>query len=151
LAQQRLDQGFERGELIGQRRVEHHIRVLLVREDVLLLALAHGFPSADGIGGGVATVARVAQDATQHARIGGGDAVVAVQVQLREAGDVDAEAVFVPQLRHELRVQPVYAFQNDHIAGVELGNLTVHAATGLEVEARQKHFLAGDQVAHVSI
>ena len=47
---------------------------------MLLLALPYGFPAADGIGGGVAAVARVPQDAAQHARIGGGNAVVAVQI-----------------------------------------------------------------------
>ncbi len=75
---------------IHQGGVEHFVGVLLVGEDVLFLAAPYRIPVADGLLGGVAAVAGVADDAAQQAGVGGGDAVVAVEVQLGKAGDIDA-------------------------------------------------------------
>ncbi len=48
-----------------------------------LLPATYRLPSGDGLRGGVAALARITHNAADEARVGGGDAIVAVQVQLR--------------------------------------------------------------------
>jgi len=125
--------------------------MFLVRENVHLLALPHGFPTLDGVQRGIAAVARVPQDAAQHARVRGGNAVVPVQVQLGQAGDIHPESILAFEVRHQPGVQPMDAFQDDNIAFVQFGAFTFQAAPGLEVKTRQLHFLAIHQAAHVCV
>src|ERR1017187_6676780 len=82
LAQQRLGHQSKRRKLVNQGRVEHLICVLLVGENVLLLPTADRFPVANGLLGGVAAVASVADDAAEQTGVGGGNAVVPVEIQL---------------------------------------------------------------------
>ena len=51
LQQQRLGRGAQHGELVNQRRIENGVAVLLIREDVQLLAALHRRPAPDCVRG----------------------------------------------------------------------------------------------------
>jgi hypothetical protein len=87
LQQQRLGQWLQHRQFVNEGRIEKDVGVVLVGEDVQLLAAAHAGPPADGLGGGVAAAGGVAHDAAQEARVGGGHAVVLVQIKLRQRRD----------------------------------------------------------------
>lgn len=119
LSQQRLGQRLERGQFIHQRGVEHHVTVFLVRENISLLAAAHRLPARDRLRGGVAALARVAHDAADQARVGGGDAVVAIQVDLRQGGDVGSKRAARQGSGNEARVESVDALEDQDLSLVE--------------------------------
>ena len=80
--------GFSADTLVDQGGVEHHIRVFLVREDIALFTAPHRLPALDGNKRRVAALAGIAHDAPDQAGIGGRDAVVPVQVELGQGGDI---------------------------------------------------------------
>ena len=63
LAQFWLDKLAQYGNLVEERAVEHHIGILLIGEDVLVLASTHARPATNGRFGISATRVVVARDA----------------------------------------------------------------------------------------
>jgi len=118
LAQQRFDEGLEDRQLVDQRRVEHHVGVFLEGKDITLLAPADGVPAFDGILGAVAALAGIPDDAADQAGIGGGDAVLVVEVELREGRDIETIGEFGREPGQQVRVQAMDAFQDDDLPGI---------------------------------
>ena len=146
LAEDLLGEGPQHRNLVEQRRVEHDVGVLLVGEDVFLLAPAHRGPARkrrERVGAALAVVAR---QAPQQAVVGGGDAREVVHRHRREARDVDAELLRVGDRGREARVQPVDALDDEDRAFVERQRRVVpRAAPRDEVVARDVDALAPDQ------
>src|SRR5687767_10066705 len=145
LSQERLGKWLERGQFVCKRRVEHHIRIFLEREDVPLLTAPHGFPAADGLRGAVAAFTRVTHNATDESRVSGGNAVVAVQVQLSQSRDVDPKYFILQIVGDKSRIKAVDTFQDDGLSTSKLDNIPRLAHPGLEVVARQLNFISPDQ------
>ena len=74
---------------------------------------------------------------------------MAVQVKLRQAGDVDAESLPGGQPLDQSRVEPVDAFQHDDLVRMEPHRLARLALARQEIIVRELHFLPGDQPAQV--
>ncbi len=99
----------------------------------------------DGLRGAVAAFARIPDDAADEARVGGGDAVVAVQVQLRQSRDVNPVGLFTDAGRDQAWVHSVDSLQDDRLPILQADHLSLLASSGLEVVARQLDLLALDQ------
>ena len=89
--QEGLGVDLEDTELVVEGRVEGCVGVVLEGEDVLALARLDAGPHLEGALGAVAAEVVVADHAPQQAVVGGGDAVVVVEVDLGEGAHVDLE------------------------------------------------------------
>jgi hypothetical protein len=114
LPQQRLGQRLECEQFVHQRGVEHHVTVFLIRENLTLLAAAHRLSARNRLCDRVAALARVAHDAPNQARVGGGDAVMAVEVDLRQGGDIHLERTPSQRSENEAEIESVDALQDEH-------------------------------------
>ena len=119
LAQERLGQGLESSQFIDQCRVEHHIRIFLIGEDITFLAASHGFPTRKSFTRDVSALAGIAHNAADETCIGGGDAVVAIEVELGQRRNVDAESLPGQGFRDQARIEAVDAFQNDDLPALQ--------------------------------
>jgi hypothetical protein len=115
-----------------------------------LLSTPDRFPALDGLGGAIAAFARVPDDAADEARVGGGDAVVTVQVELGESRDVDAERLPADARRDEARVHAVDAFQDDRLPVLQADHFSLLPSSGLEVITRQLDILSADEELQMS-
>ena len=88
----------------------------------------------------------IADDAADQAGVARADAVVALQVHLRQGGDVNAVHPVVGQAAHQLRVQAVNAFDDEQLLVGERHGRTGLAAARAEVVARQLDAVAGAQL-----
>ena len=133
----------QHGKLEQQGGVEHHVGVFLVGEYPLVFARAHAGPARDGLLCRVAAVVVVADDAAQQAVVGGGNPVVVVQRDGGQCRDVNLVLAFGGNLRGQFRVQGVDAFQDEDGVVVDAQLVAFEFLfAGVEVEARQFHFLA---------
>ncbi len=87
----------------------------------------------------------IADNAPQQARIGGGNAVVPVQVELRQRRDVDAKNSVDRNVRHQFRVHPVNPLDNQNMLRGDRHRIAPLAAAGEKIIARQPHLLAVHQ------
>ena len=100
----------------------------------------------------MAAVAVVADEAAEEAVVGGGDAVVVVEVELGEGGDVDVELAFVGEAGGEFGVEGMDAFEDDDLVFVEPEFFAaVEARAGMEIEGGQVDFAAGVEVGEVAV
>src|SRR5881397_2878522 len=89
LPQKRFSKGFECREFVSQRRIEHHIRIFLEWEDMTFFAAPHRFPAFNGLSSSIAALARVTHNTADESCVSGGNAVVAIQVQLCQSRNVN--------------------------------------------------------------
>ena len=138
------------GEFHQVGRIEHHVRILLVRIDPLLLRATHVGPLVDGLAGRERALVVVAHDAAQQAVVAGRHPVVVVQRDARERGDEDLEGARRGDLRDQLRIEGVDAFDQQHAARLHLQVLAVvFAASRDEVEFRHIDHFPVQQPEHV--
>jgi len=102
-------------------------------------------PAADRVRRGVAARTRVAHDAPDQPVVGRGDAVVPVDVELRQRRDVDTEDPFGGDARHQARIQAVDALNQQHLVGTQLDHAPPLALACDKVVAGQLDLLAGHQ------
>jgi len=88
----------------------------------------------------------VAYHAADEAVVRRGNPVVAVDVQLRQGADVDAELVLGRNRGRQAGIQPVDALQHDHVVRADMHHVAAPLArAGVEVEVGQFQPLAGVQ------
>src|ERR1035441_7029621 len=109
------------------------------------------FPMADGLLSRVATVASVADNAAEQAGVSGGNAVVPVEIQLRQAGHIDPRGLAPGEAGQEAGVQAVNAFEDDELAPFKLHHVPGFAAAKPEVKAGQLDFLPRNQLLQVGL
>ena len=136
--------GLEGGEFVVEGGVEGEVGFLLEGEDPGFFAAADAGPHGHGFEGGVAAELVVADEAADEAVVGGGDAVVGVEVELGEGADVNFEFALGGDGFGEAGVEAVDAFEDDDLVGGEGEGFAFefHAA-GFEVEAGHVDGLAG--------
>ena len=132
------------------RRIEHHVGVFLVRIDPLLLSAAHVRPLVDGLPGRESPAVEIADDPSQQPVVAGRHPVVVVERDARERGDENLEGTLLRDLRNQLRIERVDAFDQQHAARFHLQMLAVVLAPPRhEIEFRHVHHLAVEQFDHV--
>lgn len=138
----------EHVRLEDERAVEEVGGVLVVREDVALLADADGGPHAEGLPDGAPAVVVVADAAADEAEVGRREAVVHVDVDRRERADVERGADVLPDVLEELRVEPVDALEDEEVVRGEGEALrrVVLALPALEVVLAVRDLLALEQL-----
>lgn len=147
LEQERCREELQYRQLIDHAGVHHHIRGFLVREDVLILSPAYAVPHGDGVLRAVAAGAVVAHDAAEEAAIRRRYAVVVVDIDLGQGGDIDLEAGIRRKFLRHLVVQAVDAFDDEDVVLTELTEVAaVLALSGDEVVDRQLHRLAREEL-----
>lgn len=87
--QQRPGQNGQDGQFIIERGVEHRIRFFLEGEDPGAFAPADVGPHLERACGGMAPIAMVAHQTADQPVVGGRNAVVVVQVQLGQRGNIN--------------------------------------------------------------
>ena len=144
--------GVEYGEFHQVGGVEHHIGVLLIGIDPLLFGAADVRPLVDGLAGGEGAVVVVADDAAQQPVVAGRHPVVVVERDAGEGRDEDLERILRRDLRDQLRVEGVDAFDQQHLAFRQLQVLAVVlAAARHEIEFRHVHHFAAQEREHVAL
>ena len=152
LAQNLFGVGPQHGDFVEERRVEHHVGVLLIGEDVPLLAAAHGGPARERGQRVGAPLRVVAGQTAQKAVVGGGDAREVVHRHGREARDVDAELLLFGNRGRQPRIQSVDAFDDQNRTLVERERGVVpRAAARDEVVARNIDALAAHEPAQMVV
>ena len=152
LAQNLLGEGAQNRELVEERRVEHHIGILLIGEDVFLLAAAHRAPALQRCHGTVAAHAVVADHATQQTVVGRRDAREVIHRYGGEAGDVDAELLAIGNAWREARIEAVDTLDDQDRPLAESERLLVPLPfSGDEVVARNLDLLARNEATEVVV
>ena len=146
-AQQRFRIVLQHGQFEQQGRIENGIGILLEREDVASLASAHAMPAEEGILGGDAPHAVVADYPAQQAVVRGGNIVVFVDIQRGEGRCINPENPALVHFGDHFRIQGMDALHDEDIPIAQ-----VHAVArkgplaGFEIEFGDLHFLARQQV-----
>ena len=121
-------------------------------DDPLFLACGYTGTAANGLQGGVAAVLIVADNAAHESDVLGGDAVVVVELDGGECGNVDAEFLFVRNLLCEDGVQRMVSFKNEDVVWPNLEFLAFEdTLSALEVVAWEFHFLSFEQLVHLLV
>ena len=140
----------EDGKLDVERRVKHHVGILLVGRYPLFLREAHVPPLADGLAGAEGSLIVVADDATQQAVVAGGHPVVVVERDAGEGGDIHLELLAVGDALGEHGVKGMDTLDDEHGVVLELKLLAVELAlAGHEVELWDFHPLTIHQAGEV--
>ena len=84
---------FQHRELVKRRGVEHHVRVLLEGEDMLLLPVPDRLPPGNRLHGGKPARSRVPHHPADFAVVGGGNAVVLINVEGGDGADINFEFI----------------------------------------------------------
>lgn len=120
LVQQRLDKTLQHGDLIKQRGVEHHVGLLLVRENMQVFAPAHALPTAQRRGRIVAACTVIAHDTADQPVVGRCDTVHVVHGDGSKGRHVDLKLQLVIDMRRQAGIQAVDTFDNQHRTVVHL-------------------------------
>ena len=84
----------------------------------------------------LALIALITHDPADEACIGGGHAVVAIQVELGQSRDVDPKSLTAKTLGDQAWVHPVNSLQDDRLSIPQADQFTVFTQAGLEVISR---------------
>ena len=143
LLEQRRCVLLQDADLIDMHRVDEDVGFSVVREYVDVLTRPYVRPRLDRLLRRVAAELVVADDTSQHPGVCDRDAVVIVDVQLRQRADIYLELLLVIDLRSELLVQSMYAFDNDRRARLDRSDALAEYLLALdEIECRQVGLLA---------
>ena len=132
---------FQHRDFIEKRGIEDHICQTLELENISSFPFSHIFPREQRFLRAMTAELHIPHHAAQQAGIGGGNAVVIIDGELRQGTQIDAHALVA---RHEIgepRIQRMKAFHQDRLAGAELHLflpplfLPCH-----EIEMREPHF-----------
>jgi len=103
-SQKRIGVDFENCKLVVEGGVEHRVGVYLKREYVFLFSRLNARPHRNRFGGAFAAELRVAHDSADETVVARRNAVMVVEVQLRERGQVDFKFEFVRNARGQFIV-----------------------------------------------
>ena len=106
--------GAQDGKLYVQRRVEHHVCILLERQDPFLLSIADVLPMADGLLCCESTFIIIADDATQQTVITRRNPIMVVERDACQSGDKDLELHSIWNMLCENGIQRVNTFYDEH-------------------------------------
>ena len=146
LLKQRLSLLLDYSNLEEHCRVEHCIGIFLEREYPFVLASPYAWPSSDSLSCVYTSIFIVAYDSAEQTVVGSWYIVVVVKEYRCQCRHVHAVFQFLWYLCRQLRVQRMYAFDDEHVVGVHLQPLAaLHTLARREVIAWQLHLLTIEQ------
>ena len=129
-----------------QRRIEHHIRILLIREYPFIFAGTHTRPAGDSLTGRISPVIKVADNAAKQTIVCRRNPVMVVQRNSGQCRDINLELLFIRDMRCQFRIQRMNTFQNENRIIFNFQFITfIFLLPQREVKARKLHFLTAQQ------
>ena len=106
-------------QFIDQRTVEKHICFLAEWEDIAILASPDTGPSLHRLRCTLAAELRIADNSSQHSRIGSRNAVMLIDIDLSQRADIDPELHIILDSAGQVRIQAVQSFHDDRLTAFD--------------------------------
>ena len=149
--QHRLRIAAQDGKFIDQGGVEHDIRTLLERENIILFPPPHARPHGDRIPCRIAARPLVTDDPAQKPSVCRRDPVVLIYVQLRQGGDINLEFALRRKRISEGVIDSVNSFYDQNLLRLQLQmSAFVFSLPCNKIEGRQLNVSALQKLRHAA-
>jgi len=115
LEQQRLCELLQYRQFIDQYGIEHRIRILLKRENILLLAPADRSPHVNRLSGSCASGSGIPYHTTQQSAVRSGNPVMFINIDIGQGADIYLVFAFLGKCIGGLLIQSVDSFNDQDI------------------------------------